>query len=133
MLRSLRLHVRVIVIATAGALAGCPSEPADPAERSITAVTVTPGDETIPATTGLSYTAVASYSDGSTEDKTSVASWSSSDASVAAIDGATGVATGLKDGETTIEATVECGGKQTATCRGVFVAVGEGHPAYHRW
>jgi acyl-coenzyme A thioesterase PaaI-like protein len=33
----------------------------------------------------------------------------------------------------TIEARVESGGKVTATCRGVFVAVGEGHPAFHRW
>ena len=33
----------------------------------------------------------------------------------------------------TVEATVEAGGKTTATCRGVFVAVREGHPAYHRW
>ena len=24
-------------------------------------------------------------------------------------------------------------GKITATCRGTFVAVKEGHPAYHRW
>jgi len=33
----------------------------------------------------------------------------------------------------TIEAAVEAAGKTTATCRGVFVAVPEGHPAYHRW
>lgn len=33
----------------------------------------------------------------------------------------------------TIEATVESSGVVTATCRGVFVAVKEGHPAYHRW
>lgn len=33
----------------------------------------------------------------------------------------------------TVEATLESGGKVTATCRGVFVAVREGHPAYHRW
>jgi acyl-coenzyme A thioesterase PaaI-like protein len=33
----------------------------------------------------------------------------------------------------TVEATLECGGQVTATCRGVFVAVKEGHPAYHRW
>jgi acyl-coenzyme A thioesterase PaaI-like protein len=33
----------------------------------------------------------------------------------------------------TVEATVEAGGKATATCRGVFVAVREGHPAFHRW
>ena len=32
-----------------------------------------------------------------------------------------------------VEARVEAGGKTTATCRGVFVAVKEGHPAYHRW
>jgi acyl-coenzyme A thioesterase PaaI-like protein len=33
----------------------------------------------------------------------------------------------------TVEAEVEAGGKTTATCRGVFVAVQEGHPAFHRW
>jgi acyl-coenzyme A thioesterase PaaI-like protein len=33
----------------------------------------------------------------------------------------------------TIEATIEANGKVTATCRGTFVAVKEGHPAYHRW
>ncbi len=32
-----------------------------------------------------------------------------------------------------IEGTLEANGKVTATCRGTFVAVKEGHPAYHRW
>ena len=32
-----------------------------------------------------------------------------------------------------VEASVESGGKVTATCRGTFVAVKEGHPAWHRW
>ncbi len=32
-----------------------------------------------------------------------------------------------------VEATIEAKGKITATCTGVFVAVKEGHPAYHRW
>lgn len=32
-----------------------------------------------------------------------------------------------------VEETLEAGGKVTATCRGVFVAVPPGHPAYHRW
>jgi acyl-coenzyme A thioesterase PaaI-like protein len=32
-----------------------------------------------------------------------------------------------------VEATLEVGGKPTATCRGTFVAVKPGHPAYHRW
>jgi acyl-coenzyme A thioesterase PaaI-like protein len=33
----------------------------------------------------------------------------------------------------TVEATIEGGGQVTATCRGIFVAVKEGHPAFHRW
>jgi acyl-coenzyme A thioesterase PaaI-like protein len=32
-----------------------------------------------------------------------------------------------------VEAEMTAGGKVTATCRGVFVAVKEGHPAFHRW
>lgn len=32
-----------------------------------------------------------------------------------------------------VEATLTARGKVTATCRGTFVAVREGHPAYHRW
>jgi acyl-coenzyme A thioesterase PaaI-like protein len=32
-----------------------------------------------------------------------------------------------------VEATLESDGHVCATCRGVFVAVREGHPAYHRW
>lgn len=32
-----------------------------------------------------------------------------------------------------VEGTLEAGGKVTATCRGTFVAVEPGHPAYHRW
>jgi acyl-coenzyme A thioesterase PaaI-like protein len=37
------------------------------------------------------------------------------------------------DDRATVETTVESGGKVTATCRGFFVAVKEGHPAFHRW
>jgi hypothetical protein len=37
------------------------------------------------------------------------------------------------DDRATIEATLSSDGVVTATCRGVFVAVKEGHPAYHRW
>jgi len=32
-----------------------------------------------------------------------------------------------------VEATLTAMGKVTATCRGTFVAVKEGHPAFHRW
>ncbi len=37
------------------------------------------------------------------------------------------------DDRAVVEATLEADGKVTATCRGTFVAVKEGHPAFHRW
>jgi acyl-coenzyme A thioesterase PaaI-like protein len=39
----------------------------------------------------------------------------------------------ITDDRATIEGTLTAEGKICATCRGVFVAVTEGHPAYHRW
>jgi uncharacterized protein (TIGR00369 family) len=39
----------------------------------------------------------------------------------------------ITDNRATVEGTLSAGGKVCATCRGVFVAVKEGHPAYHRW
>jgi acyl-coenzyme A thioesterase PaaI-like protein len=37
------------------------------------------------------------------------------------------------DDRVVVEATLEAGGKLRAKCRGVFVAVRPGHPAYGRW
>ena len=37
------------------------------------------------------------------------------------------------DDSALVESSLETGGKTTATCRGTFVAVKPGHPAYHRW
>jgi acyl-coenzyme A thioesterase PaaI-like protein len=37
------------------------------------------------------------------------------------------------DDRAVVEATLTAGGKVTATCRGTFVSVKEGHPAFHRW
>jgi len=37
------------------------------------------------------------------------------------------------DDRATVESTLTAAGKVTATCRGTFVAVKPGHPAYHRW
>jgi acyl-coenzyme A thioesterase PaaI-like protein len=39
----------------------------------------------------------------------------------------------LREDRATIEATAESDGVVCATCRGTFVAVKPGHPAYHRW
>lgn len=38
-----------------------------------------------------------------------------------------------QDDRAVVECTMEAGGRVTATCRGIFVAVKEGHPAFHRW
>ena len=37
------------------------------------------------------------------------------------------------DERAVVEAELTAGGKTCATCRGTFVAVRPGHPAYHRW
>ena len=37
------------------------------------------------------------------------------------------------DDRAVVEAELIAGEKVCATCRGTFVAVKEGHPAYHRW
>jgi acyl-coenzyme A thioesterase PaaI-like protein len=39
----------------------------------------------------------------------------------------------VREDRATIEGTLEANGKVCATCRGTFVAVKEGHPAFHRW
>jgi len=39
----------------------------------------------------------------------------------------------LTNNRATVAGTLRAAGKVCATCRGVFVAVKEGHPAYHRW
>jgi uncharacterized protein (TIGR00369 family) len=39
----------------------------------------------------------------------------------------------VKSDRCVVEATLEAGGRLCATCRGTFVAVQPGHPAYQRW
>lgn len=41
--------------------------------------------------------------------------------------------TSSTDDRAVIEATLTADGKVCATCKGTFVAVKQGHPAYHRW
>jgi acyl-coenzyme A thioesterase PaaI-like protein len=39
----------------------------------------------------------------------------------------------LSENRATVEGTLSAAEKVCATCRGIFIAVKEGHPAYHRW
>jgi hypothetical protein len=56
------------------------------------------------STTSLQFTAIASYSDGTTQTVTSSASWASDNTSVATIDPGAGLATTVATGTTTIRA-----------------------------
>ena len=39
----------------------------------------------------------------------------------------------ISENKVLVHATIEAHGKITATCEGNFVAIKEGHPAFHRW
>jgi acyl-coenzyme A thioesterase PaaI-like protein len=39
----------------------------------------------------------------------------------------------LNENRATVEGSLNAAGKVCATCRGIFIAVKEGHPGYHRW
>lgn len=70
---------------------------------SLQSITVTPANASVSAGNTQPFDAVGTYSDGSTQDVTSTASWSSTDTTVAAVD-ASGNATGFNDGQITIQA-----------------------------
>ena len=72
---------------------------------TITAISVSPDDMTLPIGVGEQYTVSAVYSDGSIQDLVSGVTWGSSDPSIASVDG-NGLATTVAAGTATITATV---------------------------
>jgi uncharacterized protein YjdB len=70
---------------------------------SVTAISVTPADATIPLGATQQFTATATYSNNTTTDITDSATWTSSDAAVATID-SSGLASGASRGNVTITA-----------------------------
>jgi hypothetical protein len=74
------------------------------------AVTVLPSNATLAVGTSQAHVAVGTFSDGSTQDITSTANWSSSDEVVATVSdssGSKGLAVALSPGTTTIFATMD--------------------------
>ena len=69
----------------------------------LSSIAVTPANPSIRKGTTQQFTATGSYSDGSTQNLTSSVTWSSSNVSVATIN-STGLATGLGNGNSTIQA-----------------------------
>jgi len=72
---------------------------------TITSISITPDDMTLAIGVGQQYVASAIYSDGSIQDLVTGVQWTSSNTTVATIDG-NGLATTLASGDTTITATV---------------------------
>jgi uncharacterized protein YjdB len=73
------------------------------APKNLVSIAVTPVNPSIAKGSKQQFTATGTYSDGSTQDLSSTATWSSSNASVATISG-TGLATGVGAGTSTIQA-----------------------------
>lgn len=75
---------------------------------TLTAVQVTPTNPDVPVNATRQFTATAVFSDNSTRDVTSAATWSSSDSTIAVVTGSganIGRATAIADGRATITAT----------------------------
>jgi trimeric autotransporter adhesin len=72
----------------------------------VTSITVIPDNTSVPVGAYEQFTAVLSYSDGSTEETTNLVSWSSSAATVATVTGS-GLAHALAAGSATITASAE--------------------------
>ena len=67
-------------------------------------IAVTPAIPTVPLGINVQFTATAAFNDGTIQDITEVAQWSSGTASVATMSGAKGLATNLTSGTSTISA-----------------------------
>jgi hypothetical protein len=89
--------------ACAGSL--CGSTTASVAPPALVSIAVTPASGSIPAGTAQQYTATATYTDGTTQNLTSAAAWSSSATGIATIN-STGLASSSTPGGTTIQAAV---------------------------
>ena len=80
---------------------------ADAGPPTLTSITVTPPNVTIPQLTSQPYAATGHYSNGATADLTGAVAWTSSQTTIATINVATGLATATNStGTTTITATL---------------------------
>src|SRR6266852_5757793 len=109
--KSRRIASVLLQIAGLASLCGCggggggggggPAE--TPSVVSLVAITISSPGPTIPNGSSQQFTAMGTYSDGSTHFLTSMATWTSLNPSVASIS-SSGLATGLAPGTTTIQA-----------------------------
>ena len=91
------------ISATSGSITGSTSVTVTPAV--ISSIAVTPGSATIPAGTTQQFTAMATFTDSSIQDVSSLATWSSSSGSVATVS-SSGLAAAVSVGSSTMTATM---------------------------
>ena len=93
----------VLTLGMIAVLMGCGGSKSTPPPPTVTAITVTPGTDSITTTATVTYKAEATYSDGTQADISSSATWSASPAGIVTFSGST--ATGAAAGAATIKAT----------------------------
>ena len=91
------------ISATSGSITGSTSVTVTPSV--ISSIAVTPGSVTIPAGTTQQFTAMATFTDSSIQDVSSLATWSSSSGSVATVS-SSGLAAAVSVGSSTMTATM---------------------------
>ena len=91
------------ISATSGSITGSTSVTVTPAV--ISSIAVTPASVTIPAGTTQQFTAMATFTDSSIQDVSSLATWSSSSGSVATVS-SSGLAAAVSVGSSTMTATM---------------------------
>ena len=100
-----------LLFASLSLLASCTSKPApnngnnggSPGPATLTGLSVSPNPASVAVSSSISLKATGQYSDGSTQDLTSSAQWSSSDSTVAGVN-SPGVVTGMAAGTAMISA-----------------------------
>jgi uncharacterized protein YjdB len=95
----------VTVTAHSGAFAGSATVTVNSAGTNLTSIALSPANSSIPINTTQQFTAIGSYSGGSSRDLTALVTWSSSTIANATVD-ATGLVKGIAAGAVTITATL---------------------------
>lgn len=91
-----------LITATFGPVSGASTLTVNPAV--LTSITISPTNPAIAAATTQQFTATGHYTDSSTQNLTTTVTWTSSTPATATIDPATGLATAVANGSTTITA-----------------------------
>jgi type II secretory pathway component GspD/PulD (secretin) len=105
------------ITAVIGTVKSSPA-PVTVTSAALKSISVSPVNRAVAVGTSVQYTATGTYSDGSTQDVTSAAAWTSSKTSVAEIGASSGLATGVAAGTTSITATQGGAGSPVAIASG---------------